>query len=224
MRCGSRDKTHEAADAQYSPVKYDLSPVATRRLSPQEYGNRTANTIRPAAHATFSVGADQRAAARSGFPFRDAEVRIPPSQPPYKLLITWLFLLFRRRRFCRILRLLDARRDSNLRQRRSARGISAQATTKISQWAFRGLRFCCSRVRNDASKRGANFDQFLAPLSGRQFSISALGCRRLGSKAVETGSTLLNVSGDAPDFVEVGEAGIAVGDAMRRERRVQLVG
>ena len=31
-------------------------------------------------------------------------------------------------------------------------------------------------------------------------------------------------SGDAPDFVEVGEAGIAVGDAMRRERRVQLVG
>ena len=108
MRCGSRDKTHEAADAQYSPVKYDLSPVATRRLSPQEYGNRTANTIRPAAHATFSVGADQRAAARSGFPFRDAEVRIPPSQPPYKLLITWLFLLFRRRRFCRILRLLDA--------------------------------------------------------------------------------------------------------------------
>ena len=30
--------------------------------------------------------------------------------------------------------------------------------------------------------------------------------------------------GDAPDFVEVGEAGIAVGDAMRRERRVQLVG
>jgi hypothetical protein len=32
------------------------------------------------------------------------------------------------------------------------------------------------------------------------------------------------VAGDAPDFVEVGEAGIAVGDAMRRERRVQLVG
>ena len=31
-------------------------------------------------------------------------------------------------------------------------------------------------------------------------------------------------AGDAPDFVEVGEAGIAVGDAMRRERRVQLVG
>ena len=30
--------------------------------------------------------------------------------------------------------------------------------------------------------------------------------------------------GDAPDFVEVGEAGIAVGDAMRRECRVQLVG
>jgi len=30
--------------------------------------------------------------------------------------------------------------------------------------------------------------------------------------------------GDAPDFVEVGEAGIAMDDAMRRKRRVQLVG
>jgi hypothetical protein len=30
--------------------------------------------------------------------------------------------------------------------------------------------------------------------------------------------------GDAPDFVEVGEAGIAVDDAMRHQRRVQLVG
>jgi hypothetical protein len=29
---------------------------------------------------------------------------------------------------------------------------------------------------------------------------------------------------DAPDFVEVGEAGVAVGHAMRRQRRVQLVG
>jgi len=29
---------------------------------------------------------------------------------------------------------------------------------------------------------------------------------------------------DAPDFVEVGEAGIAVDDAMRRQPRVQLVG
>jgi hypothetical protein len=28
---------------------------------------------------------------------------------------------------------------------------------------------------------------------------------------------------DAPDFVEVGEAGIAVDDAMRRQHRVQLV-
>jgi hypothetical protein len=32
------------------------------------------------------------------------------------------------------------------------------------------------------------------------------------------------VAGDAPDFVEVGEAGIAMDDAMRRQRRVQLVG
>jgi hypothetical protein len=31
-------------------------------------------------------------------------------------------------------------------------------------------------------------------------------------------------NGDAPDFVEVGEAGIAMDDAMRRQRRVQLVG
>ena len=30
--------------------------------------------------------------------------------------------------------------------------------------------------------------------------------------------------GDAPDFVEVGEAGIAVDDAMQRQRYVQLVG
>jgi len=31
-------------------------------------------------------------------------------------------------------------------------------------------------------------------------------------------------SRDVPDFVEVGEAGIAVDDTMRRQRRVQLVG
>jgi hypothetical protein len=30
--------------------------------------------------------------------------------------------------------------------------------------------------------------------------------------------------GDAPDFVEVGEAGVAVVDAMRHQRCVQLVG
>ena len=29
---------------------------------------------------------------------------------------------------------------------------------------------------------------------------------------------------DAPDFVEVGEAGVAVDDAMRRQHGVQLVG
>ena len=34
----------------------------------------------------------------------------------------------------------------------------------------------------------------------------------------------LVILGDAPDFVEVGEAGIAVDHAMRRQRRVQLVG
>ena len=33
-----------------------------------------------------------------------------------------------------------------------------------------------------------------------------------------------HTEGVPPDFVEVGEAGIAVDDAMRRQRRVQLVG
>ena len=44
--------------------------------------------------------------------------------------------------------------------------------------------------------------------------------------AVLFGSTLAVASsfGDAPDFVELGEAGIAMDDAMRRQRRVQLVG
>ena len=37
-------------------------------------------------------------------------------------------------------------------------------------------------------------------------------------------SLVTTLGGDAPDFVEVGEAGIAVDDAMRRQRRVQLVG
>ena len=35
---------------------------------------------------------------------------------------------------------------------------------------------------------------------------------------------VVDANGDAPDFVEVGEAGIAMDDAMRRQRRVQLVG
>ena len=37
-------------------------------------------------------------------------------------------------------------------------------------------------------------------------------------------SSMVRTGWDAPDFVEVGEAGIAMGDAMRRERVVQLVG
>jgi hypothetical protein len=44
---------------------------------------------------------------------------------------------------------------------------------------------------------------------------------RLVAETKKRGGT---VEGDAPDFVEVGEAGIAVDDAMRRQRRVQLVG
>jgi len=45
-----------------------------------------------------------------------------------------------------------------------------------------------------------------------------------GGKSIRECLRIDAKGGDAPDFVEVGEAGIAVGDAMRRERRVQLVG
>ena len=41
---------------------------------------------------------------------------------------------------------------------------------------------------------------------------------------VELAELYMEDRGDAPDFVEVGEAGIAMDDAMRRQRRVQLVG
>ena len=46
-------------------------------------------------------------------------------------------------------------------------------------------------------------------------------CPRLQNGSMNKGRSF---KGDAPDFVEVGEAGIAVGDAMRRGRCVQLVG
>jgi hypothetical protein len=42
-------------------------------------------------------------------------------------------------------------------------------------------------------------------------------------KQSETAELINSSSRDAPDFVEVGEAGIAVDDAMRRQHRVQLV-
>ena len=50
--------------------------------------------------------------------------------------------------------------------------------------------------------------------------------RHLGARVLVGSSSSTRVSslGDAPDFVEVGEAGIAMDDAMRRQRRVQLVG
>ena len=51
--------------------------------------------------------------------------------------------------------------------------------------------------------------------------------RRISRLPFQTGSAIHQgapTAGDAPDFVEVGEAGIAVDDAMRRERHVQLVG
>lgn len=46
----------------------------------------------------------------------------------------------------------------------------------------------------------------------------------LHNGAIAFASELKAFLGDAPDFVEVGEAGIAMDDAMRRQRRVQLVG
>ena len=42
-----------------------------------------------------------------------------------------------------------------------------------------------------------------------------------GGSKVHTFTPVLLERGDAPDFVEVGEAGIAVDHAMRRQRRVQ---
>jgi dTDP-4-amino-4,6-dideoxygalactose transaminase len=45
-----------------------------------------------------------------------------------------------------------------------------------------------------------------------------------GTDALYLSMLAAGIGGDAPDFVEVGEAGIAMDDAMRRQRRVQLVG
>jgi hypothetical protein len=59
---------------------------------------------------------------------------------------------------------------------------------------------------------------------GRYILVAGFGV----SSAAGIGRSLINAQiaapGDAPDFVEVGEAGIAMDDAMRRQRRVQLVG
>jgi hypothetical protein len=46
----------------------------------------------------------------------------------------------------------------------------------------------------------------------------------IGQAVQYTNDHTVELWGDAPDFVEVGEAGIAVADAMRHECRVQLVG
>ena len=66
---------------------------------------------------------------------------------------------------------------------------------------------------------------------GRGRARSAAGVRsvecvnfRVAPFARAANSLLLLPPEDAPDFVEVGEAGIAVDHAMRRQRRVQLVG
>ena len=45
--------------------------------------------------------------------------------------------------------------------------------------------------------------------------------RRASRSSILTPTASARREGDAPDFVEVGEAGIAVGDAMRRGRCVQ---
>ena len=57
-------------------------------------------------------------------------------------------------------------------------------------------------------------------------SVVSLAAARSNNKEVKAALTDVAelLPGDAPDFVEVGEAGIAVGHAMRRQRRVQLVG
>ena len=56
-------------------------------------------------------------------------------------------------------------------------------------------------------------------ISAHYFSRTDLARNWLGVLTIAT-----FIIGDAPDFVEVGEEGIAVDDAMRRQRRVQLVG
>jgi hypothetical protein len=60
----------------------------------------------------------------------------------------------------------------------------------------------------------------------RYFDCGVDNCRNVSSVGQPTMSTTKSAleQGDAPDFVEVGEAGIAVDDATRRQRRVQLVG
>jgi hypothetical protein len=64
-------------------------------------------------------------------------------------------------------------------------------------------------------------------LGSRRSIICQRGSKNRGSQdnrfSIMLGTNIPDV-GDAPDFVEVGEAGIAMDDAMRRQRRVQLVG
>ena len=57
-------------------------------------------------------------------------------------------------------------------------------------------------------------------LTAKECLQSAEGCLALAHKTKKLDTR----AGDAPDFVELGEAGIAMDDAMRRQRRVQLVG
>jgi hypothetical protein len=67
-----------------------------------------------------------------------------------------------------------------------------------------------------------NIEDEIAPLLQRVTSGNFWNGER--ARAFAQLSEALAERGDAPDFVEVGEAGIAVDDAMRRQRRVQLVG
>ena len=59
-------------------------------------------------------------------------------------------------------------------------------------------------------------------LQGRQSRPSF--CTQADGRELRDLSWRASADGNAPHFVEVGEAGIAVDDATRRQRRVQLVG
>jgi hypothetical protein len=75
-------------------------------------------------------------------------------------------------------------------------------------------------MRSDSKSRGCSGTEFWDP-PGTGRVDRAIGCRRASTYPKPTPRACWN--GDVPDFVEVGEAGIAVDDAMRHELCVQLV-
>jgi hypothetical protein len=75
---------------------------------------------------------------------------------------------------------------------------------------------CLLLLDNSGSMNGSRISELNEGLRAFRDELAA---DSLASKRVEVG-----IVGDAPDFVEVGEASIAVDDAMRRLRCLQLVG